>query len=178
MGYFTPSMMRAAVHHLFLKDSSLTTIDVPAWIELAMCISVILEAWCWGFHVSGNRVMGCYWRWWPMAANFIIYKGGSSKIVGELSFGGWRFISPSTFLKLLWFGQPCIMITGLYACHPDLVCFRNLSWYLEYTQPAGRESAFQVTSLSVEDRARALNRLWVDVRYYCQLYHALKWGLG
>ena len=38
---FLTSMMRAAVTHMFLKDLSLTTISVTAWIDLEMCLSVV-----------------------------------------------------------------------------------------------------------------------------------------
>ena len=42
--------------HLFLKDPSLTTIAVPAWIDLDMFISVVLGDWYWVFRVSGNSM--------------------------------------------------------------------------------------------------------------------------
>ena len=48
--------------HLFLKDPSLATIAVPNWIDLVMCLSIVLEAWCWVFHVSGTGVVGWCWR--------------------------------------------------------------------------------------------------------------------
>ena len=41
---FPPSMMRVAMPLLFLKDLSITTISVPAWFDLAVYISVGLEA--------------------------------------------------------------------------------------------------------------------------------------
>ena len=52
-------MLRAAVPLLFLKDPSLTTIALPTWIALEMCLSVDLEAWCWILNVLGNRDLGC-----------------------------------------------------------------------------------------------------------------------
>ena len=92
-------MMRADVPHMFLKDLSLTTISVPASINLVMCLSIVSEAWCWGFHVSGNMFVGLCWRWWPMPVHFIISEGGFIARLGYLSTVGWRFISPlSTFL--------------------------------------------------------------------------------
>ena len=39
-------MMRADVPHMFLKDLSLTTISVPASINLVMCLFIVSEAWC------------------------------------------------------------------------------------------------------------------------------------
>ena len=63
-----------------------------------------------------------------MHVHFMISEGRSSARVGELSSGGWLFISPSTFLNLLWLGWPCLLITGMYACHPDLVCFNTMSY--------------------------------------------------
>ena len=57
MGYFPPSITRAAMTHMFWKDPSLTTIAVPAWIDLEMCLSIVSEAWCLGFHVSGTGVV-------------------------------------------------------------------------------------------------------------------------
>ena len=59
---FPPSMMRASVPHLYLKYLSLTTIAVPSWIDLEIFLSVGSEAWYLEFHVSGNGVVGFYWR--------------------------------------------------------------------------------------------------------------------
>ena len=128
MRFLLPSMMRSAVPHLFLKEMSLTTIAVISWNDLDMCISVGSEAWCWGFHVSGDGVVGYCWRWWPTPVLFIISEKRSSARVGEISAGGWSFISPSTFLNLLWLYRPCLLITGLYSCHPNLVCYHTMSW--------------------------------------------------
>ena len=61
-----------------------------------------------------------------MPVHFMISEGSSYSRVGDMSYGGWRFISPTTFLNLLWIYQPCLMITGLYACHHNLVCFDTL----------------------------------------------------
>ena len=156
---FLPSMMRAAVPHMFLKEMSLTTIAVISWNDLDMCLSVGLEAWCWGFHGSGDGVVGYCWRWWPIPVLFIISEERSSSRVGELSAGGWRFISPSMFLNLLWLDRPCLLITGLYSCHPNLVYSHTISWCLEYTYPVGFVSACQVPSSIEEDSARVLDRL-------------------
>ena len=159
MRSFPPSIMRSAVPHLFSKDLSLTTVDVPAWIEIVMCLSVVLEACCCGFHVSGNGIVGFCWMWWPVLVYFIISEGVSSSGVGELFAGGWSYISPSTFLKLLWLDWHCLLIIGIYSCHPTVVCFRNLYYFLKYTHPVGYESSCQVPSFSEEDSARVLNRL-------------------
>ena len=94
-------MMGAAVPQLFLKDPPLTKIAVPACIALVICLSVDLEAWCWGFHVSGNRDVGFFRRWSPTTLHFMIYEGGSSDRLGELSCGEWGYMSPLYFLNLL-----------------------------------------------------------------------------
>ena len=65
-----------------------------------------------------------------MPVYFIISEWSSSARVGKLSTGNWRFISPSTFVNLLWIDQICIIITGMYACYPALVSFSNLSYCL------------------------------------------------
>ena len=49
--------MISAAPHLFLEEPSHTKIAVPAWIDLAMFISVGSESWCWGFHGLGG--WGC-----------------------------------------------------------------------------------------------------------------------
>ena len=40
-----PSSMRAAVDHLSLNDPSLTTIYVPFSLFVALCLSIVWEAW-------------------------------------------------------------------------------------------------------------------------------------
>ena len=62
-----------------------------------------------------------------MPVNFMMSEGRSSERVGDIDSGGWRFISPSTFLNLLWLDRTCLLIMEMYACHPDLVCFKTLS---------------------------------------------------
>ena len=114
---FPPSMMRSDVTHLFLKEPSLTTIALPAWTDLDMCVCLWSEPWCWVFQVSGGGIVGCCWRWRLIYVFFIISEYRSSARVGELSSVGWRFISPSTFLNLLRIDRTCLLITGMYACY-------------------------------------------------------------
>ena len=83
-----------------------------------------------------------------MTLHFMTSGERSSARVGEISSGGWRFISPPDFLNLLWFDRTCLMIAGIYYCRTYLVCLGTLPCCLGYTHPVGCTSACQVPSLS------------------------------
>ena len=93
-----------------------------------------------------------------MPVNFMIYEGKSSVRGGDLSSGGRRFVSPSTFLKLLCLDWPCLLMTGMYDCHHALVYLKTLSCCLEYTHPVECASSRQVLGLIEEDSSRVRGR--------------------
>ena len=66
-----------------------------------------------------------------IACALITSEGRSSARVGDMSYGRWGVISPSNCFNLLWLVRPCLLITGLYAFHPSLVCLKTLFCFLD-----------------------------------------------